>query len=166
MASLFWTLALLVLLFYSFGSMLTVIVVEHCRFVVINEGSECPEELTKHWSSVQQSMLTLFMAISQGMDWGIILNSLIGVSETAVVLLLLYVVITIFAVLNVVTGVFCNTAIESASADKDVAAVRQVQLKNHQVATLKNIFSEIDRNNLHKLSFEAFKGTGADWIYS
>ena len=133
---------------------------------------------------------------------------------------------------------FCNTAIESASADKDVAAVRQVQLKNHQVravargeragvkelkrnggppepwapwplvigcqsdewvkdgqrkesrttttcfccspsltgsgqnffvpqvATLKNIFSEIDRNNLHKLSFEAFKGTGADWIYS
>lgn len=154
MASLFWTLALLVLLFYSFGSMLTVIVVEHCRFVVINEGSECPEELTKHWSSVQQSMLTLFMAISQGMDWGIILNSLIGVSETAVVLLLLYVVITIFAVLNVVTGVFCNTAIESASADKDVAAVRQVQLKNHQVATLKNIFSEIDRNNLHKLSFE------------
>ena len=28
-------------------------------------------------------MLTLFMAISQGMDWGIILNSLIGVSETA-----------------------------------------------------------------------------------
>ena len=45
-----WTLALLVLIIYSFGVLLTEIVTQHCR-----QLPSCPSELTKHWESVGQS---------------------------------------------------------------------------------------------------------------
>ena len=87
-------------------------------------------------------MLTLFMAISGGISWEDALRPLQRVSPLAVTLMILYIVTTVLAVLNVVTGaapaalghdlcqdlratgdallfqVFCNTAIESAHADK------------------------------------------------
>lgn len=53
MVSLFWTLALLIILFYSFAVVLTQLVVEHCRFLGMDGAVEslnppmehCPSEL-------------------------------------------------------------------------------------------------------------------------
>ena len=91
-------------------------------------------------------MLTLFMSITGGLSWVEALEPLRDASEIAAACMLLYIFITIFAILNVVTGVlssafvsqcsalqiyineqmmqkwnqvFCNNAIESAKADKD-----------------------------------------------
>eukprot|EP00435_Cladocopium_sp_Y103_P027573 s3410_g6.t2 len=161
MVSLFWTLALLIIIFYSFGVVLTQLVVEHCRFLGMDSGadkvapmSHCPGQLRKYWENVPESMLTLFMAISQGLNWEDAMEPLREVSALAVVLVILYVVITVFAILNVVTGVFLNTAIESAGADKDVATIRQVHAKAQQVEALQQIFREINRENDNEVNFE------------
>ena len=45
-------------------------------------------------------MLTLFMAISQGLNWEDAMEPLRDVSALAVGLVILYVVITVFAILN------------------------------------------------------------------
>ena len=100
MGSLFWTLAMLILLFYSFGVVLTSLVVEHCRYPVNGVVSECPELLYRYWSSVPESMLTLFMAISGGVNWDDAIRPLRDVSLMALVLMVVYVFITVFAVLN------------------------------------------------------------------
>ncbi|CAK8991845.1 unnamed protein product [Durusdinium trenchii] len=177
MSSLCWTLALLVILFYTFGVMLTQLVVEHCRFLGQDRTgtgdpmAHCPESLKKYWASVPESMLTLFMAMSQGINWVEAMEPLREVHWGAVVLILVYIVITIFTILNVVTGVFCNTAIESASADKDVATLKQVQAKQKQVEALQQIFQEIDRDQENEVSFEDVKtaiasGELADFLES
>ncbi|CAK8991315.1 unnamed protein product [Durusdinium trenchii] len=63
MSSLCWTLALLVILFYTFGVMLTQLVVEHCRFLGQDRTgtgdpmANCPESLKKYWASVPESLL-------------------------------------------------------------------------------------------------------------
>eukprot|EP00435_Cladocopium_sp_Y103_P046093 s1470_g13.t1 len=49
---------------------------------------------------------------------------------------------------------FCNTAIESAGADKDVRTLRQMQAKNKQVELLKSVFAEIDFDKVNEISFE------------
>eukprot|EP00435_Cladocopium_sp_Y103_P026669 s1004_g6.t1 len=101
MASLFWTLLLLLVVFYAFAIVLTQVVVEHCRFVVVTSSNEsCSTELLFYWGSVPDSMLTLFMAVAQGMDWQIALMPLFSVSPFAVFMMMLYVVITILAILN------------------------------------------------------------------
>lgn len=46
-------------------------------------------------------MASLFMAISQGLNWQDIVNPLRDVSALAVTLVLTYVILTIFAILNV-----------------------------------------------------------------
>eukprot|EP00438_Fugacium_kawagutii_P008555 Skav206242 [mRNA] locus=scaffold1425:93300:97567:- [translate_table: standard] len=99
-ASLFWTIILLVLLFYSFGVLLTQLVSDYCRDQAImetgdlNASPECSSIIYgKYWRSVPEAMLTLFMAISGGIDWDDALVPLQEVSPVAV-----------FTVVNVVTG--------------------------------------------------------------
>mmetsp|Transcript_109916 Transcript_109916/g.262074 ORF Transcript_109916/g.262074 Transcript_109916/m.262074 type:complete len:199 (+) Transcript_109916:2-598(+) len=102
-------------------------------------------------------MLTLFMAISGGISWEDALRPLQRVSPLAVTLMILYIVTTVLAVLNVVTGVFCNTAIESAHADKEVAAITQIRKQANQVQHLKSIFTEIDTANCNMVSLQDFQ---------
>ncbi|CAK9003714.1 L type [Durusdinium trenchii] len=159
LGSLFWTLMLLLIIFYSFGVVLTQMVVEHCRYMNIEVTGDnnaipvCPDDLKKYWSSVPTSMLTLFMSITGGLDWEAPVRPLWGVSRLAVVLVLIFVAITVFAILNAPV-MYGNTAIESAASDKEVASMRQVQSKAKQVDTLRGIFQELDRGKTNELSIE------------
>jgi len=149
MASLCWTLALLVLLFYSFGIVFTQLVVDYCRDEAVkltgdaNAIPKCSSDISKFWSSVPESMLTLFLAITSGINWADALEPLREVGPVAVFCMIVYVAIAVLAVVNVVTGVFCSTAMESASADKEIATMKQLQKKNAQVADLRHVFEEI-----------------------
>ncbi|CAE7244991.1 scn4ab [Symbiodinium sp. CCMP2592] len=164
MASLVWTLVLLVLIFYTFGVILTQLVTDHCRdAAVLDSGGDlnavpiCDASLARYWQSVPHSMLTLFMSISGGVSWEDALRPLEAVSPLAVGLMVCYIVLTVLAVLNVVTGVFCNTAIESAHADKDVAAIKQIHKQAAQVQSLQNIFREMDTENCNVVSLQEFE---------
>eukprot|EP00435_Cladocopium_sp_Y103_P064347 s492_g26.t1 len=98
-------------------------------------------------------------------SWEEPLEPLRKVSYIAVGTLLLYVVITVLAVLNVVasvvTGVclgsvrpFCHTAIESAKADKDVAIMKQMKQQQVQKEAFQQIFREIDSDQSDFMSLQ------------
>lgn len=149
MASLCWTLALLVLLFYSFGIVFTQQVMDYCRDEAVRSTGDvnaqpvCPNNVAFYWASVPESMLTLFTAITGGMNWEDAMASLRLISPLAASCFVFYIAIAVLAVVNVVTGVFCSTAMESASADKEIATMKQLQRKNAQVADLRRVFQEI-----------------------
>lgn len=155
--SLIWTLVLLVLLWYTFGVLQTQLVSDHCRDAAIeitgnpNAKPLCPSDY-RHWRTVSDSMLTLFMSITGGLSWEDALSPLRNASPVAVIFMVVYIVMTVFAVLNVVTGVFCNTAIESANADKDIAVIKQLQKHSSHVEALRKIFEEIDADSLDVVS--------------
>ena len=165
MSSLAWTLALLVLIIYSFSVVLTEMVVQYCWQPAGEAAALCAEKaedqpegvLRTFFSSVPESMMSLFMAISQGLNWEDLIRPLWNVSAVAYYLVIVYVIITIFAILNVVTGVFCNTAIESAGADKDIRTLKQIQAKSQQVELLKSVFDEIDFEQVNEISFQDVK---------
>ncbi|CAK8999857.1 unnamed protein product [Durusdinium trenchii] len=145
LGSLFWTLILLLMLWYCFSVIITQSVADYCRLnFLLDNNDTCPLELTRHWSSVAESMLTLFLAITGGLSWSDALFPLRSVGFTPFISLCVYIVITVFAVLNVVTGVFCNTAIESAGADREIAIMKQMKKQDQQMETLREIFEEID----------------------
>eukprot|EP00438_Fugacium_kawagutii_P004256 Skav214000 [mRNA] locus=scaffold1070:54073:62475:- [translate_table: standard] len=162
MVSLFWTLALLVILFYSFG-VLTQLVVEHCRFLGLDSGltshvspvSHCPEQLRKYWKNVPESHPAAMLVQRPGLNWEDAMEPLREVSVLAVMLVLLYVprlrsgrwgshFSKCIVMVEVVTGVFLNTAIESAGADKDSRL--HVRSRSNG-GPLQQIFREIDREN-------------------
>lgn len=55
------------------------------------------------------------------------------------------------------TGVFCNTAIESARADKDIAIMKQMHKHEQQVQLLREIFKEIDQDESNLISIKELK---------
>lgn len=158
MGSVFWTSLLLVILFYLFGVLNTQIATDHCRALThAVVPQKCDPELIRFWSSVPQAMLTLFLSITNGISWDECLQPLWDVSRVAIVSLIVYIVITVFAVLNTVTGVFCNMAIESARADKDMATMRQMQKHEAQVDALRGVFEEINPDGMGVISLEELK---------
>jgi len=165
MRSLFWTLVLLLLAFYSFALIFTQAVVDHCRLeAVIQTGDpnaiplcSSSSRLDRYWSSIPQSMLTLFMSITGGLSWIDALEALTSFSFFALTFFVIYIVITVFAVLNVVTGVFCNTAIESAAADKEIAAITQLKKQQDLSQSLHEIFDEMDVDNSNTITLDEFR---------
>ena len=88
--------------------MLAQLVQDHCRFEAIvatgdsNAVPYCNDDvLRKYWSSIFESMLTLFMAISGGLSWGEAMDPLKDFSFVAVACMVVYVLIAVFAVMNV-----------------------------------------------------------------
>mmetsp|Transcript_58150 Transcript_58150/g.180120 ORF Transcript_58150/g.180120 Transcript_58150/m.180120 type:complete len:730 (-) Transcript_58150:105-2294(-) len=76
--------------------------------------------LGRYFGSISRSILTLYQAVSGGIDWDSIMHPLIeelnplnGIAFTG------YVAFTLLALMNVVTGVFVQTALQSAKDEED-----------------------------------------------
>ena len=147
--SLMWTMLLLLLLFYVFSVCFTQLVTDHCRLATIESMQDvnavpvCNGDF-KYWSDVIASMHTLFLAITGGIEWRVVYQPLKEISPVGVLLMNLYIIIGFFTVLNVVTGVFVNQAIEAASADKDIATLKQTQQRMSHMQQLTDVFNEVE----------------------
>ncbi|CAK9047907.1 L type [Durusdinium trenchii] len=177
--SLVWTLVLLVILFYVIGVILAQLVADGCTALqadkALLESSAAADvaasdpsrtcdivagEDMRYWLDVPdawtETMLTLFLSISGGLSWVEALDPLRRISSLASFLFISYVFLSIFAILNVVTGVFlrCRNAIESAQADKEIAIMKQMEWKEAQLRALKGVFVEIDADKSNVITTE------------
>merc|ERR1712083_258523 len=129
------SMALLIIIIYVFG----ILFAQACTdYLLANEvgGDEKLDpamlaRLTYHYATLPDAMLTLFMAISGGVSWMDVARPLRELDETWLMIFLVFITFTYFAVLNVVTGVFCQSAIESGKLDQE--AMVQAVLSNKQL---------------------------------
>mmetsp|Transcript_114455 Transcript_114455/g.357931 ORF Transcript_114455/g.357931 Transcript_114455/m.357931 type:complete len:742 (-) Transcript_114455:50-2275(-) len=83
--------------------------------------------LGRYFGSISRSILTLYQAVSGGIDWDSIMHPLIeelnplnGIAFTG------YVAFTLLALMNVVTGVFVQTALQNAKEEEDLFLTDQI----------------------------------------
>lgn len=139
--ALVWAMILLMMIIYVFGILFT----QGASVQLIDEDMD-PEMralVWRYWGTLPRSMFTLFKSISNGVDWDMVVHPL---SWYWVILFILYMALTYFAVLNVVTGVFCQSAIESAQRDQDMVIQGQLFAKQTYIQRTKTLFSEIDHD--------------------
>eukprot|EP00927_Polykrikos_kofoidii_P044017 TRINITY_DN3810_c0_g2_i1.p1 TRINITY_DN3810_c0_g2~~TRINITY_DN3810_c0_g2_i1.p1 ORF type:complete len:603 (+),score=124.96 TRINITY_DN3810_c0_g2_i1:119-1927(+) len=116
MRSLGWTLLLLFVVIYIVGICVTQIVLEHRTEVGPDEISK---EIMEGFGSLSRTCLTLYEVITEGNEWHGPMVALSGdISWCFVVFWILYIAFSMFAMLNVVTGVFVEKAMEFAQRDK------------------------------------------------
>merc|ERR1712187_783563 len=99
---------------------------------------------------------TLFKSIMGGLSWHDCVVPLATVSHSSIVVFLLYICVSSLAVLNVITGVFCQSAIEGAEADRDLVVQKHLAQKTEYVQNLKKLFHEIDSDESNVISMEEF----------
>lgn len=137
--ALFWALVLLVLILYLFAVLFTQAVADHTA-----QLGERPEFFTRYWGSIPRSMLTHFQCVSNGTGWEIAAEPLESIGLLWLVLLVMYICFVFFAVLNVVTGVFCQSAMEGAMHDAEIQVQETLKNKQEFIDKVEKLFQDID----------------------
>ncbi|CAE7225378.1 Scn11a, partial [Symbiodinium natans] len=155
--SLFWALVLLALIIYVFSVLLAQAVSEHRLSGTSSLPVETTDAATKYFSTLPRTMLTLFMAISGGVSWEEVAAPLEAISMVWLFVFLFYVAFTYFAVLNVLTGVFCQSAIESAQNDHANVVQSMLANKEAHVEKIRALFSKLGAERDGIITYSMFE---------
>merc|ERR1711920_784116 len=103
--SVLWVILILTLMLYMFGIVFTLATLGHLKTTeMMNDTKNA--ELRYYFGTLDMSVLSLFMAMSGGIDWKTYYDSLQNVSFEYRLLFVLYITFATFAVVNVITGIF------------------------------------------------------------
>jgi len=108
---LFWTLTLLFLMVYMLSVLITQIVTTS---LVANDAA-----VRIRYGNLVKTLLTLYLSISDGIEWEHALNPLIDVSPLLGFLFCSFMAFALFALMNVITGVVVERALTVGQNDKE-----------------------------------------------
>lgn len=154
--SMVWVFAILMMLFFMFGISLTSGVTD-----LMNEENGWAKEeyrnLIDSFGTLESSILTLYMAMSGGQDWGDAYATLSALSPTHRFFFMVFVSFALFAVVNIVTGIFVDTALQCNSSDKEAVVQEELAAKEKYLERMRLAFEEMDANGTGLLSMDEFQ---------
>jgi len=125
MQSLGWTIVLLTLFIYIVAVYLTQSVNDH-MVELTRDQTSWEQDLRLYFGSLPRSTLSLYQAMSGGLDWDTLASPLINMNWLVGFALVAYIAFAILALMNVVTGVFVQTALQSAKNEEDKFLTDQI----------------------------------------
>lgn len=130
MKSLIWTLVLMFLLMYVFSVYLTQLIADSAQ--QDPEILHVEAALTRYYGSLPRAIISLYQAMTGGVDWNDLLLPLeTFISPWLSLLFVFYIAFAVLAMMNVVTGVFVESALLTAKADRDAQVINQVKAILH-----------------------------------
>eukprot|EP00931_Biecheleriopsis_adriatica_P102912 TRINITY_DN77815_c0_g1_i1.p1 TRINITY_DN77815_c0_g1~~TRINITY_DN77815_c0_g1_i1.p1 ORF type:complete len:654 (+),score=136.59 TRINITY_DN77815_c0_g1_i1:34-1962(+) len=156
--SLAWALVLVGLIVYVFAILFTDAVVSH---LAENPGPWDVDSseflLNRYFGTLHRSMHCLFRCMSGGITWNEAAEALSTISWLWVYMFTAFISFCCFAVLNVMTGVFCQSALESAQRDQEIA-VQNVMLNRQRFEDmLMDLFQQIDEDGSGRITISEFE---------
>jgi len=146
MRSLFWTIMLILLAMYISGIYLTQLVTDHK--IAHPHAASDHFDLERFYGSLGRSMLTLYETISEGVPWSEVMVPLAKhCSPWMALVFSLWMAFTMFAMLNVITGVFVESALQTANDDKKKLLMYQ----------MRQWFAEADVDKTETLTWDEFR---------
>uniref|UniRef100_A0A7S1A8G1 EF-hand domain-containing protein n=1 Tax=Noctiluca scintillans TaxID=2966 RepID=A0A7S1A8G1_NOCSC len=102
-------------------------------------------------------LLTLFAIVTGGLNWSNTEFVLRSISPFYGLLLLLYVALMLLAMMNIVTGIFVNDAIESTQTDVDLQTQAELDKTSRVMDELKRLFRTFDTDASGTITLDEFK---------
>eukprot|EP00929_Paragymnodinium_shiwhaense_P019799 TRINITY_DN13390_c0_g1_i1.p1 TRINITY_DN13390_c0_g1~~TRINITY_DN13390_c0_g1_i1.p1 ORF type:complete len:726 (+),score=132.12 TRINITY_DN13390_c0_g1_i1:69-2180(+) len=145
--SLVWLLILLAILTFIAGIPLTQLATDY-KLTLDTEDDDVDKDLERFYGTLDRTMLALYETLSEGIHWGDIQTPLLKhCSHTVQVFFVLYSAFSLFAMMNVVTGIFVESALSTAEAE------RKEQLLNQ----MRQLFIELDEDGSGAITEEEFE---------
>eukprot|EP00927_Polykrikos_kofoidii_P010388 TRINITY_DN14391_c0_g1_i1.p1 TRINITY_DN14391_c0_g1~~TRINITY_DN14391_c0_g1_i1.p1 ORF type:complete len:688 (+),score=133.07 TRINITY_DN14391_c0_g1_i1:323-2386(+) len=144
--SLLSAMLLLAMMAYCMGVYITQLVTQ---FKLSPEATQAQIGMLQPlFGTLDKSMLTLYQAISSGVDWRSVEEPLSSsISPWLTLLLCVYVAFALMAMLNVITSIFISTAIRHAERDQQQVMVR----------AMRNLFNTCDVDGSGTISWDEFQ---------
>merc|ERR1712039_905203 len=96
------------------------------------------------YENLPESIYSLFKAFTAGRSWGELSDPLRHVHWVYVLLFVSFICITLFGVLNVVSAIFVESALESRQRSKDLLLQHNTRKKELYIQHLNEVFHTID----------------------
>jgi hypothetical protein len=134
-------------------SMVILFFVLHFFAVLICQGTteyrvniDMPDhELDDYYGTLPLALYSLFAAASQGIDWDSALRPLYRLDAFFPLAFIVYIIVTLYGVMNVVTSVFVDSAIMSSQHYKDLIILEKLHAREVAVKHMKEVFKQIDQ---------------------
>jgi hypothetical protein len=139
-SNLVWIFLVFFLILYSFTMFFLYGVAESFQ----NLDAATQEEMRLYYSSVPTCMLSLFMCISGGDDWGNKMRPFRSLSSLYVYAFIFYIFFTVFGAVNVVVGAFVETAAAVSRRDHDSVIEQQIMQRQNVADDLRSFFHAAD----------------------
>lgn len=151
-----WVLLVLGMTFYIFGVAFT---------SAITDALDTPEKwhheqhetLRNSFGTLERAVLSLFMSMSGGNDWALYYESLVYLPAGYPVAYIFFIGFTMFAVVNIVTGVFVEAALQNNIRDKDIVVADELETKKVYLRSMQEVFMEMDEDGYGTISREEFE---------
>jgi len=147
--SFLWTVFLLFLWTYIVSVFFTQTVADHLRLSEVEElESEQVRIMSFYWGNMGYSLLSLFQSFSGGVDWDNAVRPLMDTFSPAMaVVYSVYIALTTFVLLNLVTGIFVDSAARNLREEQEFQLVNQIR----------EMFIESDENCSGDISWTEFE---------
>lgn len=144
MRALFWAVMLYMMVVYAVGVLFTEIITAHRSIKAGNEQ----DLLDKYFGSMYKAVVTLYACISGGVGWGDLVKPLSEeISGWMVPMLILFILFCTLCLMNVVTGIFLETAMARANEDQSIDITSQVL----------NLFKTCQLNEIGEITWGTFE---------
>eukprot|EP00746_Dinoflagellata_sp_MGD_P145055 gnl/MRDRNA2_/MRDRNA2_77720_c0_seq2.p1 gnl/MRDRNA2_/MRDRNA2_77720_c0~~gnl/MRDRNA2_/MRDRNA2_77720_c0_seq2.p1 ORF type:complete len:668 (+),score=101.60 gnl/MRDRNA2_/MRDRNA2_77720_c0_seq2:93-2096(+) len=158
--SLIWAVILLVIIIFLFACYVTQAVAQYLmedqNSLSVNLTEDDFYVLRNSYGSLMQTMYALYQAITGGQDWSYFADPLFKISSLAGSLFCFYIAFAVFAVLNVVTGVFVDNAMKSTELDTDLMIVEENAARVRHVEGLRAVFHKADVDGSGTIEWDEF----------
>lgn len=142
--SFLWTVIFLLLLLYAVGVFITQSVTDFK--ISLDSRSALDPELADYFGTLAGTMLALFQAVTDGQEWREMLKPLMReISPWMAVPFCIYIAFTVFALLNILTGIFVDSALQNGQEEKRRFLLQEVG----------QLFLEADKEQMTWVDFQA-----------
>lgn len=114
-----WTMLLVVLLTYAFALAVTQVVTDHKIAIGREDMEKHQDEVLEFFDTVARTFISFYMIISEGIHWGELMKPLAEhISPMFKPIFCLFVAFQIFAMMNVITAYFVESAFKAAAENE------------------------------------------------
>merc|ERR1719336_2919547 len=105
------------------------------------------DRIARHFGSVGTTMLTLYMAVTGGDDWGTAFDIVKFAGLLYECLFIGFTFFFVFAVFNILTGVFVEKAVAAAMPDRDEQILEERRKLHKESEQFRALCSRLDRDS-------------------
>jgi len=153
--TLVWAMLLLFFMFLVFAILLT----ENVNSYLYSDESAIAinaRGLKHDFGSIDHAVYTLFGAVTGGRNWQEVSDPLFEMNWASGVTFCFYIFFTNFAMLNIITGIFLETALNSCKMDHVEIIHEQLTSEDSSIKSLQKIFEAADEDESGAISADEF----------
>ena len=102
------------------------------------------------------TLVTLLMSSTGGLNWWELAELFLGIHPFFGLLFCFHISLMVLALLNIVTGICVNDALEQSQLDRDLMARLELECRQRDMERLRKIFAAVDVDRTGVITLEQF----------